>query len=267
MLLAREQGLDVVAVAALVDRPLTSMIWLGDSGIDGIADLRGKTIATAGIPYQDAYLETILARAGLSPDDVKTVNVGLGLLPAILSGRADAMLGGFRNVEGVDLRLRGRAPDGDAGRPARGPDLRRAGPGRPGRAPRGRPGGDPPVPRGAGARHRGRGRAQPQAATEALLEANRDLDPAVTAAEVAATLPLLNSAQGGRPFGYMDPRRWAEFIGWMRDNGLIRSLPPPRRYSATTTCRGSSTSRSGRRRAARLTWSAAIGRSKKKPWA
>ena len=79
----REQGLDVVAVAALVDQPLTSMIWLRKSGIEGIGDLRGKTIATAGIPYQDAYLETILARANLSPADVKTVNVGFGLLPAL----------------------------------------------------------------------------------------------------------------------------------------------------------------------------------------
>ena len=86
------------------------MIWLRESGIGGIADLRGKTIATAGIPYQDAYLKTILARADLTPDDVKTVNVGFGLLPAMLGGRADAMLGGFRNVEGVDLRLRGKDP-------------------------------------------------------------------------------------------------------------------------------------------------------------
>src|SRR5215212_9494085 len=100
--LAREQGLDVVAVAALVDRPLTSMIWLKSSGIKGVGDLKGKTIATAGIPYQDAFLETILARVKLTPDDVKAVNVGFGLLPALL--------GGFSNVEGVDLRERGKAP-------------------------------------------------------------------------------------------------------------------------------------------------------------
>ena len=75
-----------------------------------MADLRGKTIATAGIPYQDAYLKTILARAKLTPADVKTVNVGYGLLPALVGGSAQAMLGGFSNVEGVDLRLRGKDP-------------------------------------------------------------------------------------------------------------------------------------------------------------
>ena len=25
----------------------------------------------------------------------------------------------------------------------------------------------------------------------------------------------------------MDPARWSEFAGWMRDNGLIDRLPPP----------------------------------------
>src|SRR5512133_153418 len=78
VLLAHEKGLDVVAVGALVDRPLTSLIWLKSSGIKGVGSLRGKTIATAGIPYHDAYLKTILARARMTPDDVKAVNVGFG---------------------------------------------------------------------------------------------------------------------------------------------------------------------------------------------
>ncbi len=108
--LAADKGLDVVAIGALVNRPLTSMIWLRKSGIKGIADLKGKTVATAGIPYQDAFLKTILARAQLSPSDVKDVNVGFGLLPALVGGSAQAMLGGYSNVEGVDLRERGKAP-------------------------------------------------------------------------------------------------------------------------------------------------------------
>ena len=108
--LAHEKGLDVIAIGALVNRPLTSLIWLGKSGIKGVADLKGKTVATAGIPYQEAFLKTILSRAHLSPDDVKEVNVGFGLLPALLGGSADAMLGGYSNVEGVDLSQRGKDP-------------------------------------------------------------------------------------------------------------------------------------------------------------
>ena len=43
-----------------------------------------------------------------------------------------------------------------------------------------------------------------------------------------ATLPLLNPPRSGKqPYGYMDPAEWREFIGWMRDNGLIDGLPAP----------------------------------------
>jgi putative hydroxymethylpyrimidine transport system substrate-binding protein len=224
--LAREQDLDVVAVAALVDRPLTSMIWLKESRIKGVGGLKGKTIATAGIPYQDAFLKTILARVKLTPDDVKSVNVGFGLLPALLSGSAQAMLGGFSNVEGVDLRERGKAPVvtpvDKLGVPtydelvlvARPQALEE----------------DPEKFRlflAALARGTKAAVAQPGAATQAITEANPDLEPKLAAAEVKATLPLLGGEGGDHPYGYMDPGEWAAFAGWMRDNGLIDSLPDP----------------------------------------
>jgi putative hydroxymethylpyrimidine transport system substrate-binding protein len=222
--LAREQGLDVVAIAALVNQPLTSMIWLGKSGVKGVADLEGKTVATAGIPYQDAFLKTILARVDLTPGDVEAVNVGFGLLPALLSGSAQAMLGGFVNVEGVDLRERGKAPVvtpvDQLGVPtydelvlvARRQSLEE----------------NPEKFRlFLAALERGTEAAvqQPGAATKAIGEANPDLEPKLTAAEVEATLPLLGARTEGQPYGYMDPEEWTTFAGWMRDNELIGSLP------------------------------------------
>jgi putative hydroxymethylpyrimidine transport system substrate-binding protein len=215
----------VVTVGALVDAPLTSLIWLRESGLRRLGDLRGKTIATAGIPYQDAYLETILARANLSPTDVKRVNVGAGLLSAVLSGKADAILGGFRNVEGIDLALRGRDPTvtpvDELGVPtydelvlvARAEALDE----------------DPEDIRlfiSALARGTGEAIAERGAATEVLLRGNPDLNPRLTEAQLKATLPLL-AGERGQPFGHMDPEQWREFIGWMRDNGLISSLPEP----------------------------------------
>lgn len=218
VILAAEKGLDAVAVGALVDRPLTSMIWLKEARIGGIADLRGRTIATAGIPYQDAYLETILARADLTPSDVKTVNVGYGLLPAIVGGRADAMLGGFRNVEGVDLRLRGKAPVvtpvDQLGVPGYDELVLVAN--------REAVEDDPEAVRlFLAALSRGTAAAleRPDAAVKALLEANPDLDPKLTAAEVEATLPLLSKT------GRMDPPAWDRFIAWMRENGQISGQP------------------------------------------
>ncbi|MEX2447148.1 MAG: ABC transporter substrate-binding protein [Solirubrobacterales bacterium] len=220
VLLAAEQGLDTIAVAALVDRPLTSMIWLEKSKIGGIAGLKGKTIATAGIPYQDAYLRTILARADLTPSDVKTVNVGYGLLPALVGGRAQAMLGGFRNVEGVDLRLRGLkpvvTPVDQLGVPTYDELVLVAN--------RSRLEQDSePIRLFLAALARGTAAAVEDrtAATNALLKANRDLDPRLTSAEVVATLPLLSRS------GRMDPAKWERFIAWMRDNEAIAGLPAP----------------------------------------
>jgi putative hydroxymethylpyrimidine transport system substrate-binding protein len=225
VVLAQQQGLDVVAVGALVDRPLTSMIWLKKSGIKGVGNLRGKTIATAGIPYQDAFLKTILARANLSPSDVKAVNVGFGLLPALAGGSAQAMLGGYSNVEGVDLRERGKdpvvTPVDKLGVPTY-DELVLV-------AQRKRLQEDPEAIRlfiAALARGTNAAVKSPSAATKAVLEANHDLDPKLTAAEVKATLPLLKPSRPGRPYGYMDPAQWRNFIGWMRDNELIPALPP-----------------------------------------
>ena len=40
-----------------------------------------------------------------------------------------------------------------------------------------------------------------------------------------ATLPLLGARSRDQPYGYMDPKEWETFAGWMRDNELINSLP------------------------------------------
>jgi putative hydroxymethylpyrimidine transport system substrate-binding protein len=232
VLLAHDKGLEVVAVGALVNRPLTSMIWLKKSKIKGVGGLRGKTIATAGIPYQEAFLKTILGRANLSPSDVKPVNVGFGLLPALIGGSAQAMLGGFLNVEGVDLRMRGKdpvvTPVDKLGVPTydelvlvgRRQSVEE----------------DPEAIRlfiAALDRGTAAAVANPKAATNALLEANHDLEPKLTEAEVKATLPLLGApapAPGASPgtkgpYGFMNPTEWTSFIAWMRDNELISTLP------------------------------------------
>jgi len=220
VMLAREQGLDVVAVGAIVDQPLTSMIWLKKSKIKRVADLEGKTISTAGIPYQDAYLKTILARAGLNENQVTTVGVGQGLLPSIVSGRAQATLGPLWNIEGVDLKLSGQKPVinpvNKLGVPtydelvvvAKGSTLEE----------------DPDSVRlfmSALSRGTAEAVAKPNATTQTILEANDALDPRVTAAQVRVTLPLLENRSKDEPFGYMNPAEWQTFINWLLENEVL----------------------------------------------
>ncbi len=228
VLLAREQGLDVVAVAAIVDEPLTTLISLPESGIEDPADLRGKRVATAGIPYQEDYLEAILGKAGLSLDDVSVTSVGLNLLPAILGGQADAILGGFQNVEGVDLQQRGRNPlitgVEELGVPTYDELVLVAN--------RQRLDEDPdPIRLFIGALEKGTRAAvsDPAGATAAILEAGEGLDPELTRAEIDATLPLLAPQSRGKdpePYGYMDPDEWEKFAGFFADNQVISEVPP-----------------------------------------
>jgi putative hydroxymethylpyrimidine transport system substrate-binding protein len=225
VLLARDQGLPVVAVAAIVPEPLTSLISLPDAGIAEPSDLREKTIATAGIPYQDAFLGRILRDARIAEDEVEQVSVGLGLEQAVLSGKADAMLGGFRNIEGVSLAERGEnprvVPADELGIPTYDELVLVASSEQVAEDPE-------PIRLFIAALERGTQDAvdDPEAATEAILEAGDGLDPKLTEAEIAETLPLLQP-RGKEPYGYMDEGEWDEFAGFLADEGFIQALPEP----------------------------------------
>jgi putative hydroxymethylpyrimidine transport system substrate-binding protein len=106
---AAEKKLPVVAVAAVVPQPLNSIMSI-DPKVRRVADLRGKTIGITGVPSDDASLDTALSTAGLRRSDVKVVTVGYNLLPALLAHRVDAVLGVYRNVEGIELQRRGFSP-------------------------------------------------------------------------------------------------------------------------------------------------------------
>ncbi|HZD74223.1 MAG TPA: ABC transporter substrate-binding protein [Actinomycetota bacterium] len=105
LFLAAEKGLPVKAVAALVPVPLNSLISLTGAGIDDPAGLRGRKVGVTGIPTDEAILSTVLRTAGLRRGDVRVVNVGYNLVTSLLSHKVDAILGGYRNVEGIQIAL------------------------------------------------------------------------------------------------------------------------------------------------------------------
>lgn len=106
---AAAKKLPVVAVAAVVPQPLNSLIAI-EPHIRTIGDLKGAKVGITGVPSDYATLDTMLQSAGLTRADVKAVTVGYNLIPALLSHRVDAVLGVYRNVEGVQLQLRGLRP-------------------------------------------------------------------------------------------------------------------------------------------------------------
>ncbi len=223
LLLARDEGLKLVSIAALVQRPLTSIIALPSAHISSVADLAGKTVGTAGIPYQAIELKSALQSAGLNPSSVHEVNVGFNLVPAMLSGKVAATLGGYWNYEALQLQLLHKhpvtIPIDQAGVPtydelvlvvreeearSRGQDLRAF---------------LQALTRGERAV-----RADPAAAASLVMKANPSLEPKLQLASIERTLPAALPA-GGKPYGYQDPTAWSAFGSWMFAHGLLRHSP------------------------------------------
>jgi len=103
-----DQGLPLVRVATLVATPLNSLVVMADSGIRGIADLKGKTIGYSVGGFETSLLATMLQQGGLTLADVTLVNVNFSLSPALFSGQADAVIGAFRNFELNQMAIENR---------------------------------------------------------------------------------------------------------------------------------------------------------------
>jgi putative hydroxymethylpyrimidine transport system substrate-binding protein len=103
--LARERGVDAVAVAALVQRPLGALIAQPD--IKRPRDLDGKRIGVSGLPSDPAFVRAILEHDGGDYGTVDEITIGFSAVQSLLARKVDAVPV-FWNVEGVILRERGR---------------------------------------------------------------------------------------------------------------------------------------------------------------
>ena len=107
LLLARSEGVPVVAISSIVRTPLNSIMTLKKSGISDPSKLKGKTIGYPGIPLNIGILQSILEGQGLTINDVNLVDVGFDLVPALLSSRVDAVIGAFWSHESILIELEG----------------------------------------------------------------------------------------------------------------------------------------------------------------
>ncbi len=224
LLLARDQGLKVVSIGALVQRPLSSIIALPSAHVRSVAELAGKRVGTAGIAYQAAELRTALQAAGVNPSTVTESNVGFNLVGSMLSGKVAATLGGYWNYEAIQLEQMKRKPvvipidkagvptydelvlvvrEDEAG--TRGQDLRAF--------------------LQALTQGERQARANPAAAAALIVKANPSAQAKLQVASIAATLPATLPADPSKPYGWQDPTAWAAFGRWMLSHGLVRSNP------------------------------------------
>jgi len=104
-IIAADQGLALKVIAPLVRHPLTTLLFLADAGIGHPRDLSGKKIG-----YTVPGLMDVLLHAFASINKIRDytpVNVGFTILPALVSGRVDAVMGPFKTYETVGMAQHG----------------------------------------------------------------------------------------------------------------------------------------------------------------
>lgn len=104
-----DQDLPLVRVGTLINTPLNTVISL-DKSIKTPADLNGKTVGYSVSGIEQATLATMLKHENLNANAVKLINVNFQLTSALLTGKVDAVIGGYRNIEALEMTLQGKDP-------------------------------------------------------------------------------------------------------------------------------------------------------------
>lgn len=218
-MIARSEGLPLIAIGALIDHGLGGLLSLRQHGVETIDDLRGKRIGYSLTPLEPILWESMLDCGGVSIDEVDLINVRYATVAALLSGAVDA-IGAFRNFETIQVELRNEEPvffpqeaycvpetfdiilvvhpDLIAERE---PELRAF--------------------LEALSEAIARTREDPASAFSRFLDAQPDLDDELNRRAFDATLPLFAAG-----LGHDAPEIWSELQSYLRSNGLMSAELP-----------------------------------------
>ena len=105
-----DQGLPVRRTGTLINKPLRTVTALKRSGIEKLADLRGKKVGYAIAGIEEAIISTMLRDVGLSLSDVTLINLNFALVTALMSNEVDAVIGTYRTYEDIQLTQSGLMP-------------------------------------------------------------------------------------------------------------------------------------------------------------
>jgi NitT/TauT family transport system substrate-binding protein/putative hydroxymethylpyrimidine transport system substrate-binding protein len=231
-----DRGLSAKAIMAVVQRPLGGVITLAEAGIRSPRDLEGRTVGVTGVPSDGAVLDTVVSDDGGDPAAVGDVTIGFNTVPALRSGRVDAITG-YPPADGTALEQRGEAVRSFVLDEWGGPRY---------------PGLVVFSTRETIERDRELMRAfveatvrgyedtldDPERCLDALIAAVPEIDPELAEAQLDAYLPLFES--GGRRYGLLEPRRIGELLRFLRDTGLAREPISARRYATNEFVQASS---------------------------
>jgi putative hydroxymethylpyrimidine transport system substrate-binding protein len=177
------------------------------------------SVAVSGLPSDEAFLDTMLEADGADIGDVETINVGYDLLPAVLSGRADAVIGVYWTHETILAEREGNpvryfrveewgVPDYYELVLVTGESV---------------VAGQEETVRGLlAAMQRGYNDAiaEPDAALELLIAASPDLDVEVEREGIILLAPLWTE-NGTISFGTQTAERWESLAAWLQERELL----------------------------------------------
>lgn len=213
---ARDQGQPLISLGPLLAHTVVCLMYLKNGPVRRLEDLRGRRVGWPGLEIDLPILGTMLEAAGLTQADIIPVDVGFALTDALLSGKADAVFGAFRNYEQVEAELRGAAVEFASPTDYHVPDLYQLVVLTSDRMVARQPG----VVRGF-VRALSRGLAatheHPDESLGLYLKANAMADPTLSSRTFHATLPYFpeNLRQ--------DPERWKAVRDWLHSRGVIKT--------------------------------------------
>ena len=105
VIIAAAAGLEVKVVGRLVAHPLTTLLFLKDSGIRTPQDLTGRKIGYTVPGLMDVLLAAFARLNGI--EQYTAVNVGFSIVPSLSSGKVAAVMGPFKTYETVTMAKHG----------------------------------------------------------------------------------------------------------------------------------------------------------------
>ena len=104
-IIAASEGLDIIAVGRLIEHPLTTLLFLKGKGINKPLDLEGKKIGYTVPGLMDVLLKAFAKINGIK--NYTPINVGFTIVPSLVAGKVDAIMGPFKTYETVEMQHRG----------------------------------------------------------------------------------------------------------------------------------------------------------------
>jgi putative hydroxymethylpyrimidine transport system substrate-binding protein len=183
-------------------------------------------VGFTGVPSDYAFYDTLLHACHLSAAQVPHQSVGYNLVPSILSGKVDSIIGGYRNVEAIQIgqEMGKRAtyfPATTLGVPPYDELVLVANAHRLASD----PGYASAVRRFVAGFVTGtRAAVKNPGATTAVMQAASQYKPSFLQVSVALTLKLLGQDNGMKT-GCMSLHAWRSFGDWMKAHKLIKHAP------------------------------------------